>query len=64
MRLRNVILTKDDESNVPDAVWPSPARYRIDAHRLGYGSVHAIFVCRQQGFLPNHSDDSLWQELK
>jgi hypothetical protein len=64
MRLRNSTLTNDDDSKVPDAVWPSPGGYRIDAHRLGYGSVHAIFVCRQQGFLPNGSDDALWQELK
>ena len=30
----------------------------------GYGSVHALFTCRQPGFLPNDSDDALWQELK
>ena len=43
---------------------PSPSGYRIDAHRLGFGSIHALFTCRQQGFLPNDSDDALWQELK
>jgi hypothetical protein len=32
--------------------------------RIGFGSIHALFTCRQQGFLPNDSDDALWQELK
>jgi hypothetical protein len=36
----------------------------LDSHRLGFGSVHALFTCRQDGFLPNDSDDALWQELK
>ena len=49
---------------MPSDVWPSPGGYRIDAHRLGFGSIHALFICRQQGFLPNDSDDALWQELK
>ena len=26
--------------------------------------MHALFTCRQQGFLPNDSDDVLWQALK
>jgi hypothetical protein len=26
--------------------------------------THTLFTCRQQGFLPNDSDDALWQELK
>ena len=64
MRLKNVTLSKDDESTVPDAVWPSPAGYRIDTQRLGFGSIHTLFTSRQQGFLPNDSDDALWQELK
>jgi hypothetical protein len=64
IRLKNVTLTKDDESVVPSDVWPSPVGYRVDAHRLGFGSLHALFICRQQGFLPNDSDDALWQELK
>jgi hypothetical protein len=64
MRLKNVTLSKDDEATVPGSVWPSPAGYRIDAHRLGFGSIHALFTCRQQGFLPNGSDDALWEELK
>ncbi|MFI5459167.1 MAG: hypothetical protein ACHRXM_27375 [Isosphaerales bacterium] len=64
MRLKNVTLSKDDDSTVPGSVWPSPGGYRIDAHRLGFGSIHALFICRQQGFLPNDSDDALWQELK
>jgi hypothetical protein len=49
---------------VPESVSPSPGGYRIDAHKLGFGSIHALFTCRQQGFLPNDSDDALWQELK
>ena len=64
MWLKNVTLSKDGESKVPESVWPSPAGFRIDAHRLGFGSIHALFTCRQQGFLPNDSDDALWQELK
>jgi hypothetical protein len=40
MRLRNVTLSKDDESLVPGSIWPSPGGYRIDAHRLGFGSIH------------------------
>ena len=49
IRLKNVTLSKDDESKVPESVWPSPGGYRIDAHRLGFGSIHALFMCRQQG---------------
>ena len=64
MRLKNVTLTRDDEPIVPNDVWPSLSGYRIDAHRLGFGSIHALFASRQQGFLPNDSDDALWQELK
>jgi hypothetical protein len=62
--LKNVTLSKDGESKVPEAVSPSPVGFRIDAHRLGFGSIHALFTCRQQGFLPNDSDDALWHELK
>jgi hypothetical protein len=64
MWLKSVTLSKDGESKVPESVSPSPTGYRIDAHRLGFGSIHALFTCRQQGFLPNDSDDALWQELK
>jgi hypothetical protein len=64
MWLKNVTLSKAGESTVPGSVSPSPGGYRIDAHRLGLGSIHAIFTCRQQGFLPNDSDDALWQEFK
>jgi hypothetical protein len=64
MWLKNVTLSRDDESTMPGSVSPSPSGYRIDAHRLGFGSIHALFTCRQQGFLPNDSDDALWQELK
>ena len=64
MWLKNVTLSKDGESKVPESVSPSPGDYRIDAHRLGFGSIHALFTCRQRGFLPNDSDDALWLELK
>jgi len=64
MWLKNVTLSRDGESKVPESVWSSLGGYRIDAHRLGFGSIHALFTCRQQGFLPNDSDDALWQELK
>ena len=64
MWLKNVTLSRDDESTVPGSVSSSPGGYRIDAHRLGFGSIHALFTCRQQGFLPNDSDDALWQGLK
>ena len=64
MRLSNVTLTRDDETLVPNGAWPASQGYRIDAHRLGFGSLHAIFTCRQPGFLLNDSDDALWQELK
>jgi hypothetical protein len=64
MRLHNVTLTNGDDSIVPNNVWPSTSGYRIDSHRLGFGSVHARFTSRQQGFLINDSDDALWQELK
>ena len=49
---------------MPGDVWPSQNGYRVDAHRLGFGSFHALFTSRQQGFLPNDSNDALWQELK
>ena len=64
IRLKNVTLSRDGESKVPDSVSPSPSGYRIDAHRLGFGSIHALFTCRQDGFLASDSDDALWQELK
>jgi hypothetical protein len=64
IRLKNVTLNKNDDSMVPKDVWPSLSGYRIDSHRLGFGSIHAMFVCPQQGFLANDSDDALWQELK
>jgi hypothetical protein len=64
MRLKNVSLSRDGESDVPESVWPAPAGYRLDSHRLGFGSVHALFTCRQQGFLPDDSDEALWQELR
>ena len=64
MQLRDVRLIKDEESVVPSNVWPLPQGYRIDTHRLGCGSIHALFIGRQQGFLRNDSDDALWEELK
>ena len=64
IQLKNVTLSRDDESTVPGDVRPSLGGYRLDTHRLGFGSIHALFTCRQQGFLPNDSDDALWQELK
>jgi len=64
MRLREITLTKDDESIAPNDVWPSGHGYRVDAHRLGFGMLHAIFTCRQPGFLLDDGDDALWQELK
>ncbi len=64
IHLKNVTLERDGESIVPGDVRPSLGGYRLDTHRLGFGSVHALFTCRQPGFLPNDSDDALWQELK
>jgi hypothetical protein len=64
MRLRDVTLTKDDETIAPNDVWPSGHGYRVDAHRLGFGMLHAIFTTRQPGFLLDDGDDALWQELK
>jgi hypothetical protein len=64
IQLKNVTLLRDDEATVPGDVRPSHVGYRLDTHRLGFGSIHALFTCRQQGFLPNDSDDALWQELK
>jgi hypothetical protein len=64
IRLRHVTLINGDESLVPTDVWPSQHGYRIDTHRLGFGSIHALFMSRKQGFLLNDSDDALWQELK
>jgi hypothetical protein len=63
-RLMNLKLTNRKESLVPFDLWPSLSGCEVDAHRLGDGSIHAMFVCRQQGFLANDSDDALWQELK
>ena len=64
IQLKNVELSRDGESTVPGDVRPSLGGYRLDTHRLGLGSIHALFTCRQQGFLPNDTDDALWQELK
>ena len=64
VQLKNVTLSRDDESTVPGDVRQALGGYRLDTHRLGFGSIHALFTCRQQGFLPNDSDDALWQELK
>src|SRR5262249_25694032 len=51
MRLREITLTKDGETIAPNDVWPSGHGYRVDAHRLGFGMLHALFTCRQPGFL-------------
>jgi hypothetical protein len=64
MELNNVTLTRDGEEVVPASVWPSQHGYRLDSHRLGFGSIHALLVCRQLGFLTNDSDEALWQEIK
>jgi hypothetical protein len=64
MRLREITLTRDDETVAPDDVWPTGHGYRVDAHRLGFGMLHAIFTTRQPGFLLDDGDDALWQELK
>ena len=64
IRLKNVELDRDGETLVPGDVRPTFGGYRLDIHRLGFGSIHALFTCRQRGFLPNDSDDALWQELK
>jgi hypothetical protein len=64
IQLKNVSLERDGESMIPGDVRPAFCGYRLDTHRLGFGSVHALFTCRQQGFLPNDTDDALWQELK
>ena len=64
IQLKHVTLSRDDESTVRGDVRPALGGYRLDTHRLGFGSIHALFTCRQQGFLPNDSDDALWQELK
>jgi hypothetical protein len=58
MRLRDVTLTKDDETIAPNDVWPSGHGYRVDAHRLGFGTLHAIFTCRQPGLLLDDGDDA------
>jgi hypothetical protein len=63
-RLKNLKLTNRNESPVPFDPWPLLSGCQVDTHRLGYSSIHAMFVCRQQGFLANDSDDALWQELK
>jgi hypothetical protein len=64
MRIKGVTLKDAEDTLVPGVVWPSPSGYRLDAHKLGFGSIHALFTSRQQGFLANDSDDALWQELK
>jgi hypothetical protein len=64
MQLNNVTLTKDGEELVPANIWPYQHGYRLDSHRLGFGSMHALLVCRQLGFLTNYSDEALWRELK
>jgi hypothetical protein len=38
--------------------------WSVSDHRIGFGSIHALFTCRHQGFLPNDSDDALWHALK
>jgi hypothetical protein len=38
--------------------------WSVSDQRIGFGSIRVLFTCRQQGFLPNDSDDALWQELK
>jgi hypothetical protein len=52
VRLKYLKLTNRNESLVPFDLWPSFSGYRIDAHRLGYGSIQAMFVCHQSTFLP------------
>jgi hypothetical protein len=64
MHLKNITVTKHDESLEPADVWPSLSGYTMDSHRLGYGSIRAIFTCRQHGFRYTDHDEMLWQELK
>ena len=52
IQLKNVTLSRDDESTVPGDVRPALGGYRLDTHRLGFGSIHALFTCRQQGSCP------------
>jgi hypothetical protein len=39
-------------------------KWSVSNRRIGFGSINALFTCRQHGFLPNESDDAIWQELK
>jgi hypothetical protein len=64
IQLKNVELLRDGATTVPGDVRAVLGGYRLDTHRLGLGSIHAMFTCRQQGFLPNDSDDALWQDLE
>jgi hypothetical protein len=64
MQLTNITLKKNGEEYVPNQVWSSQLGYRIDTHRLGFGSLHVLLTCRQSGFLINDNEEALWQELK
>ena len=50
------------ESN-PGNLTITEGGYACYKHKLGYGQSHALFVTREQGFLPVVSEESLWQEL-
>jgi len=48
----------------PGRLFPDNEGYATYTHKLGYGMVHAMFVTRDDGFLPIVTEESLWQKLK
>jgi hypothetical protein len=48
----------------PGNVYATPEGYTMEAHRLDYGMVHALFLSRSLEFMPVATEEALWQRLK
>jgi hypothetical protein len=65
MRVAGVELTRGHEKIVPGDIWArTGVKYSLAQHKLGYGTVHALFTIREKGVLLNDQDETLWAELK
>ena len=47
----------------PGRLYVSDAGYKMYLHRLDHGLVQSMFVCKEEGFMPLVSDETLWREL-
>ncbi len=53
----------DSNPTSPGQLFACPGGYNCYVHKLDYGLAHAMFITREDGFMPVISQDSLWQQL-